>query len=131
MSLVNLLVILALFQYIFFASRVGQARGIHGVPAPATTGNLVFERYLRVQTNTLELLIMLIPGVWIASAYWNTLFIAAMLAIYIVGRHLYYIGYIEDPKKRSMGFLVSVFPILLLLLSGLVGAVWSLVQTGI
>lgn len=131
MSLVNLLVILALFQYVFFATRVGRARGTYGVPAPATTGNPIFERYYRVQTNTLELLILLIPSVWIASAYWNTLFIAAMLAIYIVGRHLYYIAYIEDPKKRSMGFALSIIPILLLLASGLVGAAWALIRTGI
>ena len=131
MSLVNLLVVLALLQYMFFATRVGQARETHGVAAPATTGNPIFERYYRVQTNTLELLILLIPGVWIASSYWSAFFTAAMLAIYIVGRHLYYIGYIEDPKKRSMGFALSILPILLLLLSGLVGAVWALIQTGI
>lgn len=131
MSLVNLLVVLALFQYVFFAIHVGRARGIHGIPAPATTGNPIFERTYRVQMNTLELLILLIPAVWIASTYWNTLFIAAMLAIYIVGRHLYYIGYIEDPKKRSMGFLLSIGPILLLMISGLAGAVWSMIQNGI
>ncbi len=131
MSLVNLLVVLALFQYMFFATQVGRARATHGVPAPATTGNPIFERYYRVQTNTLELLILLVPGVWIASAYWSALFIAAMLAIYVVGRQLYYFGYIEDPKKRSMGFALSILPILLLLLSGLVGAAWALIHTGI
>ncbi len=131
MSLVNLLVVLALFQYVFFATQVGRARATYGVPAPATTGNPIFERYYRVQTNTLELLILLIPGVWIASGYWNALFIAAMLAIYIVGRHLYYVGYIEDPKKRSMGFGLSFTPILLLLLAGLAGAAWALIHTGI
>ncbi len=131
MSLVNLLVVLALFQYMYFATQVGRARATHGVPAPATTGNPIFERYYRVQTNTLELLILLVPGVWIASAYWSALFIAAMLVIYIVGHQLYYVGYIEDPKKRSMGFALSILPILLLLLSGLVGAAWALIQTGI
>ena len=131
MSLVNLLVILALLQYVYFASRVGWARGKYDVPAPATTGNPIFERHYRVQSNTLELLILLVPAVWIASAYWNPLFIAAMLAIYIVGRHIYYVTYIQDPKKRSMGFGLSFLPIVALLLSGLGGAVWALIRTRI
>ena len=131
MSLVNLLVVITLFQYVYFASRVGWARGKYDVPAPATTGNPIFERHYRVQGNTLELLILLIPAVWIASAYWNPLFIAAMLAIYIIGRHIYYVTYIQDPKKRSMGFGLSFLPIVALLVSGLAGAVWALIRSGI
>lgn len=131
MSLVNLLILAALFQYVFFAIRVGRARRKYGVSAPATTGNPIFERYYRVQSNTLEMLILLIPAVWIASAYWNAWFITAMLAIYLVGRHIYYVTYIEDPKKRSIGFGLTILPIFFLLGSGLVGAVWALVETGI
>lgn len=131
MSLVNLLVVVALFQYVYFASRVGWARGKYDVPAPATTGNSIFERHYRVQSNTLELLILLIPAVWIASTYWNSLFIAAMLAIYLIGRHVFYVTYIEDPKKRSLGFGLSFLPILALLVSGLAGAIWALIQNGI
>jgi glutathione S-transferase len=131
MALVNLLVILALFQYIFFAACVGKARVTHNVAAPATTGHPIFERYYRVQTNTLEMLIMLIPAVWIASIYWNPLFTAAMVAVYIVGRHVYFSSYVKDPSKRSMGFLVSFLPITLLLLAGVAGAVWTIYETGI
>ena len=47
---------LALLQYIAFGMLVGKARGKYGVKAPAITGNDVFERYFRVQQNTLELL---------------------------------------------------------------------------
>lgn len=131
MSLVNLLVIVALFQYVYFAGRVGWARGKYDVSAPAITGNPIFERYYRVQSNTLELLILLIPAVWIASTYWNPLFIAAMLALYIVGRHVYYVSYIADPKKRSMGFGLSSLPILLLLISGAGGAIWQIIHAGL
>ena len=131
MSLVNLLVVIAVLQYVFFAARVGWARGKYAVPAPATTGNPIFERHYRVQRNTLVLLLLLIPAVWIASAYWNPLFIAAMLAVYIVGRQVYYVAYIEDPKKRSIGFGLTLMPILLLLVAGLGGAAWAMIQTGI
>ena len=129
MSIVDLLVVVALFQYIFFAIQVGKARGTYGISAPATTGNPIFERYYRVQTNTLEMLIMLIPSVWIAASYWNPLFVASMLAVYLVGRQIYYSTYIKDPKKRSMGFLLTVLPIFILLISAAAGAVMSLIQT--
>lgn len=131
MALINLLVLLALVQFLFFGTSVGRARARYGVAAPATTGNEHFERYLRVQMNTLELLILLIPCVWIATTYSNRWFVAAMLAVYLIGRTLYYLAYVHDPKKREMGFLLSIAPIIALLIAGLIGAVWSLVQTGI
>lgn len=131
MALVNLLVLLAVIQFIYFGVRVGGARQKYGVSAPATTGHDMFERYYRVQMNTLELLIMLIPSVWIASSYWNPLFVAAMIAIYLIGRMLYLSAYVADPKKRDKGFAISILPIAVLLVAGFAGAVMSIVKTGI
>lgn len=128
MSIVDLLIVLALFQYIFFAMQVGKARQTYAVSAPATSGNPIFERYYRVQGNTLEMLILLLPSVWIAASYWNPLFVAAMIAIYLIGRQIYFSAYIKDPKKRSMGFLLTILPIFVLLISAVVGAVMSLFQ---
>ena len=34
-------------------------------PAPATTGNEMFERYFRVQMNTLEQLVVFIPSIFL------------------------------------------------------------------
>ncbi len=129
MSIVDLLIVLALFQYIFFAMQVGKARGTYGISAPATSGDPIFERYYRVQGNTLEMLILLLPSVWISASYWNPLFVAAMIAVYLIGRQIYFAAYIKDPKKRSMGFLLTVLPIFVLLISAVVGAVMSLIQT--
>lgn len=131
MALVNLFVLLAVIQFIYFGARVGAARQKYGVAAPATTGHELFERVYRVQMNTLELLIMLIPCVWIASAYWNPLFVAAMIAIYLVGRMLYLNGYVADPRKREMGFMVSILPIGVLLVAGFAGAVMSFAKSGL
>lgn len=131
MALVNLLVLLAIVQFLYFGLRVAAARGKYGVSAPATTGHELFERVYRVQMNTLELMIMLIPAVWIASSYWNPLFVAAMIATYLVGRMLYLHGYVADPKKRETGFMVSIVPIAILLLAGFAGAVMSVINSGI
>lgn len=131
MALVNLLLILAVAQFIVFAMLVASARGRYGVSAPATTGHEMFERYYRIHMNTLEMLIVLIPAVWIASTYWNAYFVAAMIAIYLVGRILYFRAYLANPKSRTIGFSVSFLPILALLLAGAGGAIWSMLQTGI
>ena len=69
MEFVAIVALLALLQYIWFAVLVGQARGKYGVNGPAVTGHPVFERYFRVQMNTLELLIALLPGLWLFAHY--------------------------------------------------------------
>lgn len=130
MALVNLLVVVALLQLVMFGVLVGRARARYGIKAPATSGNEHFERYYRVQMNTLELMVLLIPSVWIASTYWNPLFIAAMLAVYLIGRIVYFRAYVQDPSKRGIGFLLSFSPIGVLMAADLVGAGWSLIQNG-
>jgi hypothetical protein len=130
MALVNLLVILAVVQYIAFGLLVASARGRYGVSAPATTGHEIFERYYRIHMNTLEMLVMLVPAVWIASAYWNAWFVAAMIATYLIGRILYFRAYLANPKSRGIGFSASFLPIVVLLLAGAAGALWSIVQSG-
>ena len=62
-----LIILLALAQYVFFAVRVGAARGKYGVEAPKISGNEAWERLYRVQMNTLEQLIVFIPALWIFS----------------------------------------------------------------
>ena len=69
MEFVAIVALLALLQYLYFATLVGQARGKFGVNGPAVTGHPVFERYFRVQMNTLELLIALLPGLWLFAYY--------------------------------------------------------------
>jgi glutathione S-transferase len=126
MALVNILIGLAVIQYVAFASLVGRARGKYGVKAPATTGHEVFERYYRVQMNTLELLAVLLPGAWLAVQYRAPGFVAAMLAIYLVGRMLYLVSYVANPAKRGLGFMLSMLPALILVLAGILGALWEI-----
>jgi len=127
MAWINLVTLLALVQYFVFGLLVGRARAQFGVHAPAVSGHPTFERYFRVQQNTLELLIMFIPALWIAAQYWDPKIVAAIGAIYLVGRLLYLQGYVRDPKTRSIGFGLSMIPALLLVLAGLVGIVRALI----
>lgn len=121
-SSVNVIIALALLQYIAFAVAVGRARGRTGVSAPATTGNPEFERYYRVQMNTLELLIAFIPAMYMFGAYISSLWAAALGSLYLCGRVLYFNAYVHDPGKRGLGFGLSMLPVLALLIGGLYGA---------
>ncbi len=122
MALVNLIVALALLQFFVFATAVGKAREKYGVAAPATTGNEMFERYFRVQMNTLELLIMLVLAIWMFGFYVSANVAAGLGAIYLVGRGIYFFSYVKDPKKRSLGFGLSAGPVVVLVIGALVGA---------
>jgi glutathione S-transferase len=127
MSYVHIVTALALLQFIWFGVKVSQARGRFGVKAPAITGNDVFERHFRVQQNTLELVVILVPGLYLFSNYFSPLLAAVLGAIYLIGREVYARAYVKDPAKRSAGFGMSAAPALILVLGGLAGAVWQLI----
>ncbi len=126
MAWIDLVTLLALVQYIVFATMVGRARGLYGVKAPATSGHPVFERWFRVQANTLELLIAFVPALWIAARYWPPAVIAGIGAVYLVGRALYAVTYVRDPAARSAGFGLSMLPVLVLLIAALAGVLRGL-----
>ena len=121
MAWIHLVTLLALLEYIGFIALVGRARGQYGIKAPATAGHEMFERYFRVQMNTLELLIVFVPALWMAAAYWNPVWVAVLGAVYLIGRVLYLRGYVADPRSRSMGFALSATSIILLLLAAAIG----------
>jgi glutathione S-transferase len=122
----ELVIVLALLQYLFFGMLVSRARTRYGVKAPAVTGAPIFERHLRVQMNTLELLVIFLPALWIASAYVAPLWIAALGALYLAGRFVYLRGYVRVPEKRALGFGLSALPILTLLAIDLIGVLRGL-----
>jgi hypothetical protein len=123
MPYVHIVTALAVLQFIAFGFKVGAARGRYGVPAPATGGNPIFERHFRVQANTLEQLVALIPGLYLFSAYYNPMIGAGLGVIYLVGRELYSATYVKDPTKRGPGFALTFLPVVALLLGGLIGAI--------
>jgi glutathione S-transferase len=126
MPLVHLVLVLALLEFFYFLNAVGRARSRFGVKAPATTGHETFERVFRVQMNTLEQLIIFVPSLLLFAAYVNAPLAAALGAVFIIGRALYYRGYVREPRQREMGFLLSVIPNAALLLGALVGTLLAL-----
>jgi uncharacterized membrane protein YecN with MAPEG domain len=129
MELVAIVTLIAIVEFIVFGMKVGASREKYGVNAPATTGHDMFERYYRVHYNTLEQLIIFLPGLWLFGFYIGYSWAAGIGLIYIVGRVIYGIAYVKDPGSRGIGMILSVLPCWVLILGGLVGAAWSLIVT--
>jgi glutathione S-transferase len=128
MEYVALVCGLVLLQYMAFAMLVGSARGKYGVKAPAVTGDEVFERYFRVQQNTLELIVVLLPSMWLFAQYVSAHWAAALGLVYLVGRVVYFRSYVANPASRSAGFGLSFLPIIVLLIGAMLGAGSALLQ---
>ena len=126
MPYVQIVTALAVLQFVVFGFKVGVARERFGVKAPATTGNETFERLFRIQMNTLEHLIILLPGLYLYASYFSPYVAAALGVVYLLGRELYAFTYVRDPSKRSVGYGVTFLPIVILVLGGLIGAVRAL-----
>ena len=120
MAYVLLVIVLALLQYIFFSIAVGRARGKYGVHAPAIAGNEQFERYFRVHMNTLEQLIVFIPAVWLFAQFVSPHWAAGLGGVYLVGRVVYFLSYVKDPKSRGLGFALTSVPSLVMLVGVLI-----------
>jgi hypothetical protein len=126
MPYVHIVVALALFEFFLFCLAVARARATYKVPPPATTGHEVFERYFRVQMNTLEQLVIFVPSIILFARYVSAPLAAALGALYIIGRAVYFRGYVRAAEGRHSGFMLSVIPNLVLLGGGFLGALWAL-----
>ncbi len=126
MAYVDIVTALALIQFLVFNFKVGHARSRFGVKAPAITGNEIFERYFRVHQNTLESLVVFLPGLYLFSRYWNPLWAACLGVVYLIGREVYAAAYVKDPAKRSAGYGLTALPMVILIAGGVIGAVWNI-----
>jgi uncharacterized membrane protein YecN with MAPEG domain len=122
--------LLALLTYFWMSLQVGRARAKCGISAPAMTGDPVLERTIRAHYNTLEWLPLLLVPMWLFALYWSDLIAAILGLVWIVGRIVYQVGYVADPKKREAGFLIQALAVAVLLFGSLGRLVYVLAVTG-
>lgn len=124
MDFVAFVTLLLLAQYLFFMAMTGKARDELGIKAPATTGDEIFERILRVQLNTLEQLMVTLPALWICAQYFSTSFAGIMGLVFFAGRMLYRKAYIADPSTRGTGMMMGFLANVLLLICAAFGVIF-------
>lgn len=130
MAFVHLVASLAVLQFFFFGAMTGMARRDSGLEAPAMVGHDGFERMYRVQMNTLETLVVLLPSLLLAAVYWPSVLVSVLGLVYIVGRFIYWRSYVSSPGSRGLGFMVSFLPTLVLLILAVLGPVSSMLGFG-
>ena len=113
----------ALLVYYFTLFQSGMARGRFKVAAPSHDGPEEYVRHVRAHQNTVEHLVMFLPGLWLFAWAVDPIWAAGIGAIWPVGRLMYALGYYKAPEKRSIGLYISMPPIYIFILGSLIGFV--------
>ena len=121
-SFVALATLAILLQYYYFAMRAGSARGKDKVIAPATTGDHHYECRLRVQMNTLEQMVVILPAMWLCTHYFRADVAAIGGIVFFIARAAYSAGY---PDKRAAGMLLTMLSNVVLIGCSAYGAIAS------
>jgi len=124
LPLTSLVTLLAVALMFWTSLNVGKARAKYEVKAPATTGHEMFDRVYRVQMNTLESAMLMLPSMWVYAALIGDMGAGIAGAIWIAGRIWYALAYQKDPAKRGPGFGVSFLAI-----AGMwAGGLWAVIK---
>ena len=123
MAFVALVTLLILCQYVVFMGLCGKARAESGLLAPAVVGDESFERAYRVQMNTLEQLIVFVLAMLLFSSYVSARWVWIPGLLFIVGRQLYAMEYVNKPSTRVPGMALTLLANTVLLVGSLVAVV--------
>lgn len=117
---------LALLAYYFTLLMAGLARGRFKIPVPSHSGPPEYERYVRAHHNTLEHLVLFLPGMWLFAYVVSPQWAAGIGLIWPPMRVLYALGYHKAPEKRLLPLYASMPPIYIFVLGSLIGGLWQL-----
>ena len=105
----SLVSLAALAVYGWMLANAGRAREKHKVAAPSMDGPIEFLSAHRVQANTVEQMVMFFPALWLCSFWLGDAWAGLGGLIWVAGRILYALAYYRDPKKRTLGFAITSF----------------------
>lgn len=119
---------LALLAYYFTLLMAGIARVKFKVPAPSHDGPEEYVRHVRAHLNTLEHLVLFLPGLWLFAYVVSPIWAAGIGAIWPPMRVLYAIGYHKAADKRRLPLYISMPPIYIFVLGSLIGGIVKLIE---
>jgi hypothetical protein len=80
--------------------------------------------------NTLESLPVFLGSLWLFTFYWGEYVAAGLGAVWIIGRTIYMLSYVNDPKKRGAGFAIQGVILVVLVAGAFAGVIRALLATG-
>ena len=89
------------------ALTVSRLHGKTGILAPAMAGDPRLERAIRAHLNAVEWIPIFLPSMWLFAIYWSPSWAAALGVLWLIGRIVYFVGYLSDPKRRFPGFFIQ------------------------
>ena len=126
MAFVALVTLLALGLYTALIANAAWRRGKAHIAAPAVSGDAAFERALRIQSNTVEQLMLFLPALWLAGFYASWGWAGTIGLVWIAGRAYYAWSYPRAPASRGPGFLIGFATASILWLIALIGVLMNL-----
>lgn len=119
---------LALLTYYFTLLIAGLARVRFKVPAPSHEGPEDYVRRVRAHQNTLEHLVLFLPGMWLFALTVSPVWAAAIGAIWPPARLAYAMGYHRAAEKRRIGIYLSMPPIYIFVLGTIIASIIHLAR---
>lgn len=116
---VAIVTLLACLVCFWMSTQVASARRKTGIPAPAVSGDPLLERTIRAHYNTLEWMPLFLPSLWLFAIYWSSTVAAALGVVWIIGRIVYFRGYVAEARRRAPGFLIQSLAVAALLFGAL------------
>jgi uncharacterized membrane protein YecN with MAPEG domain len=116
---VAIVTLITALLYFGMAAQVARTRTKVGIQAPLMTGDPLLERTIRAHLNTGEWMPIFLPSLWLFAIYWSPLWAAILGLAWIVGRIVYFLGYVAAPTKRFPGFFIQSLAVFALLLGAL------------
>src|SRR6185312_5030317 len=119
MLLTALVTLIAVLISLGMGILVARTRRKVGIWPPAMTGAPELDRAVRVQGNTLEQFVIFVPALWMAALYFQGWAPPILGLVWCIGRIIYAGQYLAD-KKRFLGFQLTVFPTIILVILGVI-----------
>ena len=118
---------IALLVYYFTLLRAGMDRGKFDIKAPSHDGPEEYVRHVRVHHNTLEHLILFLPGLWLFSFAVDPVWATIIGILWPIGRIRYALSYYKDAEKRGPGLYLSMPPIYIYVLGSFIAFLYKII----
>ncbi|OZI67268.1 MAPEG family protein [Bordetella genomosp. 11] len=99
-----------------------------GIAPPAMTGAPLLDRTVRTHANTLEWMMIFLPALWLFAIYWSPFWATILGLVWIVGRLIYFAGYVAAAEKRFPGFAIQALATTVLVLGALGRIIYLMTQ---